>query len=525
MGLTVVLGGVRSGKSEFAERLVSAYGHIAYVATGSAVDEEMAERIDQHRHRRPSNWETIEGIDPLDALSQVGEDVPVLVDGTAGWIARLMEEERLWPDADVEALGPEGRERWERALQRICDFADTARRRRGHSVVVADEASMGLLPPGAGMRRFLDLAGQAAQLLADASERAVLIVAGRSIDLKAVPPRTIPASLRVHGDALVPPGSLDFTVNVAGSSPGGLCDDLVTRMKDLSAYPDDSAALHSLAIRHDRSTDEVLPLNGSAEAFWLIAAGLRPESAVCIHPSFTEAEVALSSTGCEVRRVFLDPSDLTLDPARVDDRADLVVLGNPNNPTGTVTPSKILQRLARPGRVLVVDEAFMEFNFDEESLASRSDIPGLVVLRSITKLWSLPGLRAGYLLGPADLVALLRLSRQPWSVNALALRALELCASDRTTACRVAIETADARAELAHALASVPGVRVWPSRANFLLLKVSDGRGVQAGLLERGLAVRTGSTFPGLSSDHLRVTVRSRDENQVLVAALREVLA
>ncbi len=81
--------------------------------------------------------------------------------------------------------------------------------------------------------------------------------------------------------------------------------------------------------------------------------------------------------------------------------ADLVVVGNPNNPTGSLDPAATVAGLARPGRVLVVDEAFMELTPDEaESLAGRRDLPGLVVVRSLTKLWGLAGLRAGYVLAP-----------------------------------------------------------------------------------------------------------------------------
>ena len=90
---------------------------------------------------------------------------------------------------------------------------------------------------------------------------------------------------------------------------------------------------------------------------------------------------------------------MNLDPAAVAAGADLVVVGNPNNPTGTVDPAETLAALAAPGRVLVVDEAFMPFCPGEPaSLASRADLPGLVVVRSLTKLWAIPGLRAGYLL-------------------------------------------------------------------------------------------------------------------------------
>jgi len=274
-----------------------------------------------------------------------------------------------------------------------------------------------------------------------------------------------------------------------------------------------------------RCPEEVLPLNGAAEAFWLLAGALRPELAVCVHPSFTEPEAALRSAGTPVVRALRDPDDFSLDPEAVDPSAGLVVTGNPNNPTGTLDPAACLERLARSGRVLVVDEAFMDLVPGEsQSLAARGDLPGLVVVRSLTKSWALPGLRAGYLLGPPDLVAALRGSRQPWSVNALALTALEAYgeAPEGTTA--VAEEVARAREGLEAALRRLPGVHVWPSSANFVLVRVPGGPAVRRGLLALGIAVRRCDTFPGLSPDHLRVAVRTPADNDLLLAALRKVL-
>lgn len=114
--------------------------------------------------------------------------------------------------------------------------------------------------------------------------------------------------------------------------------------------------------------------------------------------------------------------------------------------------------------------------------------------------------------------------RQPWAVNVLACAALAVCAGDRETPRRVAEEVGRARETLAAALAELPGARVWPSEASFLLVRVPDGPAVRTALLERGVAVRRADTFPGLGPDHLRLAVRGPAENELLLKALREVL-
>jgi histidinol-phosphate/aromatic aminotransferase/cobyric acid decarboxylase-like protein len=220
------------------------------------------------------------------------------------------------------------------------------------------------------------------------------------------------------------------------------------------------------------------------------------------------------------------PDPWALVPADVPATAELVVTGNPNNPTGTLDPAGALEELASPARVTMVDESFMEFVPGEPgSVAARSDLPGLVVVRSLTKAWTLPGVRAGYLLASADLVERLAAARQPWSVNALACAALEHCATDRETPARVAAEVAACQTDLLARLAALTGVRAWTSAANFILIEIPGcGEAVVAGLRDRGIAVRPCHTFPGLTADHLRIAVRHPPEHARLATALAELL-
>jgi histidinol-phosphate/aromatic aminotransferase/cobyric acid decarboxylase-like protein len=331
-------------------------------------------------------------------------------------------------------------------------------------------------------------------------------------------------SLRLHGDTVAEPGMLDFAVNTwPGAWPPELERALAEALQS-RGYPRDAEARAAVAARHGRDTREVLLANGACELFWLLAHVLRPRVSACIHPSFTEPEAALRAVGTEVVHVQRDGQSWRFDPAAVPDEATFVVVGNPNNPTGGLDSREEILAVLRPGRLVLVDESFMDFVQGEpESLAGET-CDGLAVVRSLTKLWSLAAIRAGYLLGSAALVERLAGSRQPWSVNALACAALRTCVGDEETPRQVAATVADLREELATALTALPGVRVWPAAANFLLLRVPDGPAAIEQLREQGIAVRPGFSFPGLDERYLRVAVRPAADNARLVAALSEAV-
>jgi histidinol-phosphate aminotransferase len=305
---------------------------------------------------------------------------------------------------------------------------------------------------------------------------------------------------------------------------------LMAALDGLGRYPSaaqDAAARAAVAARHGRDPAEVLVLGGVAEGFALLPA-LAPRSAVVMHPSFTEPEVALRRAGIPVTRVLTDDAH-RLKPARVPAEADLVVLGNPTNPTSVLHPAEVVRALARPGRVLVVDEAFADAEPGEpESLAADRDTPGLLVFRSLTKTWALPGLRAGYALGAPDLLARLASPRPPWPVGTLVLEAVRVCSAPTAVAeaAAAAGQTVRNREWMVRQLAALPSVAIHqPAAAPFLLLRVPGGEWVRAALVDAGIAVRRADTFPGLSPDHLRVAVRPPEIAAALVDGLRAALA
>ncbi|MFI9718924.1 Rv2231c family pyridoxal phosphate-dependent protein CobC [Streptomyces sp. NPDC052396] len=335
--------------------------------------------------------------------------------------------------------------------------------------------------------------------------------------------------LRHHGDAEVRGAGAqltDLAVNVRqGTPPAWLREHITASLETLAAYPDGRAARRAVAARHGLPEERVLLTAGAAEAFVLIARALEAKRPVVVHPQFTEPEAALRDAGHSVERVVLDAADgFRLDPRAVPGDADLVVVGNPTNPTSVLHPATVLARLARPGRTLVVDEAFMDAVPGEtESLASRTDLPGLVVLRSLTKTWGLAGLRVGYVLASPGTIARLERAQPLWPVSSPALAAAEACCGPKALAeaARGARRIAAEREYLLARLAELETVTVrTPAAGPFVLIQLPDAAGVRVRLRGLGFAVRRGDTFPGLGQDHLRVAVRDGTTTDRFVEAL-----
>ena len=332
-----------------------------------------------------------------------------------------------------------------------------------------------------------------------------------------------PAGLRHHGDAETGEGLVDFAVNIYdGDRPGWLQQALIASLDVADHYPHAGIAESAIAQRHARSADEVLATAGAAEAFGLISR-LRPwRLPVVVHPQFTEPDVALATAGHTVNRVICDEdSGFALDPDNIPEETDLVFVGNPTNPTSILHSEKSLRRIIKPGRIVVVDEAFMDAVPGEKYSLASARIPGLIVIRSLTKLWAIPGIRAGYLLAEPHVIAELRAQQTPWSVSSSAAAAMKACMSDEAVAeaASRASTISKNRAILVDGLAELDIAVVSPAAAPFVLAKTGDG--VHKALRDAGYAVRRADTFPGLGPEWVRIAVRRPDLTRKLLSTLR----
>jgi cobyrinic acid a,c-diamide synthase len=340
--------------------------------------------------------------------------------------------------------------------------------------------------------------------------------------------------LRHHGDADLGEGLVDLAVNVRLPAPPEWLAAVINEVTpSLGAYPRTEEAVSAIAAAHEVPPECVLPTAGGAEAFTLLARAITPRRPVVIHPQFTEPEAALIAAGHRPERVVLSSRDgFRLEVGQVPADADLVLIGNPTNPTSVLHPSTTLRTLLGSGRILVVDEAFMDAVPGEPDTLIGAEMSGLVVVRSLTKTWGLAGLRAGYAIGDPAVIARMAAQQPPWSVSAPALSAIAAGLSDkaREIAAAAAEEIAEHRAALIAGLATLGVPVAGIPRAPFVLLDTaarrpgrSPGWVLQA-LRDQGFAVRRGETFPGLGPDWIRVAVRDPATSARFVDALARVI-
>jgi histidinol-phosphate aminotransferase len=343
-------------------------------------------------------------------------------------------------------------------------------------------------------------------------------------------PTAQPPDLLHHGDTEVEPGMLDFAVNVHDTRPPEFLRDALTRaIDDLARYPDAQPATHAVAVAHGVPDDCVLLTSGAAEAFTLVARQSW-HTPVVVHPQFTEPEAALLAAGHRVSRVLLEESDAFRLSAMPEPDADLVIVGNPTNPTSRLHHPEEIEALATDSRLVVVDEAFMDSVEDvgkaTYSLATAAaNDQRLLVIRSLTKTYSIAGLRVGYLIGHPDVLAQLSSRRPPWPVSSLALAAAIACMSDegRAYAARVRTALPERLTHLGEGLRSSGFVVPPGPRGPFLLARHPQAAEIRNRLRTQGIAVRRGDTFPGLGSEWLRFAAREQPANDVLLAALANI--
>lgn len=327
---------------------------------------------------------------------------------------------------------------------------------------------------------------------------------------------------------------IDFSANINPlGPPPWLKQEIVKALSEVDRYPDPECAelTYAACKKYSVWPTECVAGNGASELIAAIARMSGFKRAVIPVPCYVDYERSCKLAGLKTEQIPLDPqkafapdfetlsSFLSASPA-------LVFLAQPNNPTGTAFAPAELKELAiaHPDSRFIVDESFADFVPELERLTGNRP-PNVITIVSLTKFYAIPGLRLGLAFASPEIITEIKNILPCWSVNVLAQKVGLRCIRDEEYERRTINTTTRLRENLAQEIMQIPGIRVLPSQANFMLCQVQrvgmNAAGLIEHLLKRRVAVRHCDNFDGLDSTYFRIAVRSEAENRALIDGLR----
>lgn len=334
---------------------------------------------------------------------------------------------------------------------------------------------------------------------------------------------------------------LDFSANI---NPLGIPDPVLQlikeSLKEIVHYPDPSQRQlrEKLAKAFQLSSDHFLIGNGAAECMAISIQAIKPRKIGLIYPCFSEYEILASAYDIPVMACVAyeenqyKPNENEL--YSLFQETDLIFIGHPNNPTGTLYSMDELLKMAEWAKscdtYLIIDEAFIDFVPKDGQVSLLPEIkkfPNVILIHSMTKMYAIPGLRLGYMIAAPEIILKAQRKQVTWSVNQLALLAGEACLQERGFVNKTQQLVSQEREYLFQKLKEELQLSVFPSQVNFLLAKLPEERSVsdfQFELGKKGVLIRSCATYPGLTNQHFRIAIRTRDENDRLCIAMKQVL-
>jgi len=331
---------------------------------------------------------------------------------------------------------------------------------------------------------------------------------------------------------------LDYSASINPfGPPPGLAEVLGHTYHLLQHYPDiqNGVLLESIARYHGVSQDQVVVGNGSTELIYWLPKVLGVREALIVLPTFGEYQKAFELQGVHLAKLFASPSDNfqptveQLEEIVGQFSPEAILFTHPGSPSGTLLPQAVREWLVeqdRSGEVFcIVDEVFVDFCEEESQKRFLGDSDHLVIVRSMTKFYGLPGLRIGYLLTSKPLAARLRHFLPPWSINTYAQVAAPYCFEQREYREETLKFIGRERGRVVEFLQSLEGCQVFPGRANYLLMRLGKhlppaGK-LRHDLLESDrILIRDCHSFEGLDDHYVRFAIRLPEQNQRLLDAL-----
>lgn len=316
----------------------------------------------------------------------------------------------------------------------------------------------------------------------------------------------------------------DFSTNVwYGGEPAGLKEYIFEKWNDVNRYPEVLAESlqEKIAAHHRLSVGQVLVCSGATESIYLIAHQFAGKRTAIVTPSFSEYEDACLSFDHEISSLSWQDA---LELPRL--KADLVFICSPNNPTGLIFNDLQYWLKLNPQCLFAVDEAFIDFTGAGDSAISlMARFPNLLIMRSLTKTYAIPGLRLGYLLAREEVVESLMNIKQPWTVNTLAMAAGHYIYDHFDQIQPPVPQLLSDKRTFVQELQKLECIEVSDSDAHFFLARtlVRNAAQLKDFLIEKhGLLIRDAGNFRGLTRQHFRLATQRPEDNERMINALKE---
>jgi len=308
---------------------------------------------------------------------------------------------------------------------------------------------------------------------------------------------------------------------------------IVKNLNRASCYPDPECKelKKEISRRLGVNYENIIVGNGSIELIYLLIHSFLPQKALLLIPTFSEYERALLQGNCQLKFLKLkEEKNFKPDIEEIEqamNEVDVCFLANPNNPTGVLIQRdellSLIDRVSRKRIFIILDEAFIEFNQRESLIKEAISRENLFILRSFTKFFGLAGLRAGYGIGNKKLIEGLNRIKEPWTVNAFAQLAAKEVLGDAEYINRTLQLIEKEGKFLFEHLLKIRGLNPYPSRANFILIKIEreiSSTKLCEQLAKKGIIIRDCANFRGLNDKFIRVAIRTHRENLKLLEAL-----
>ncbi|MBF0779545.1 MULTISPECIES: threonine-phosphate decarboxylase CobD [unclassified Granulicatella] len=334
---------------------------------------------------------------------------------------------------------------------------------------------------------------------------------------------------------------VDFSANI---NPLGMPKSLKQKFGELLAltqhYPDiEYTVPREYIARYEQvSLEHVLLSNGAAQAFFEVAQALNPKRLLILAPTFSEYRQAFSQVGTEIIEYVLHADNEYMwtfeeicPSVDILEKDDVVLICNPNNPTGQLVDIIELEKLAQYASQkhfrLLIDEAFIDFVYPRQAhsfVGYLHKYPRVILFKSLTKFFAIPGLRLGYALsGDTHLLQTIMNTRVPWSVNGLASAAIPILLEDTHYHHQTHQWLAQEKEWLYEQLSQFKQCRVFYPRVNYIFFECAASLNLVQALLQKGILIRSCQNYTSLTAHHYRVAVKSREHNELLINALKSI--